>query len=129
MRTLAWGYAERVHTSVNAARRVRAPRFSLHSAFGGWAGLGGRANGNVSGTTRTPVVILSGTLPIPGKVISTKKAVQPFGGFSTFATYSPLSFSSSGALVHTAPIFSSRKSRASGLFACHSFPSVGFVMV
>src|SRR5207244_3716238 len=103
--------------------------FNLHSAFGGYAGFGGIVNGSVSGATRTPVVIFSGTLPIPGNVISMKNAVKPFAGFSTFATNSPLSFSSSGALVQTAPILSNLKSRASGFVACHNFTSVGFVMV
>ncbi len=47
----------------------------------------GAGNGSVSGTTRTPLVILKGYLPPLGNVISTKNAVKPFGGRRTRATH------------------------------------------
>src|SRR5947207_1623613 len=47
----------------------------------------GGGYGSVSGSTRTPVVSLNAYFPPLGKLISTKKAVHPFGGGETRATH------------------------------------------
>src|SRR5262249_43461176 len=88
------------------------------------------ANGSTSGITLTPVVNLNGAMGSPlGKVSSTIYAVQPRFGGVTLATYTPSPCSCSGELFHFGPMLVTRKSRAPGLVACHSFTSDGLAFV
>jgi hypothetical protein len=74
-------------------------------------------------------VIFRGYFPAPGKLISTKNAVQPAAGGSTRAihVFGPLGVN--GVLRYAAPIVSRRKFRAAGFVACHSNTALGSCFV
>src|SRR3954449_12022343 len=79
----------------------------------------GAAYGNVSGSTRMPLVSLNGCVPPLANVNSTKNAVQPFAAAVGLAiqVFGPLGVS--GVLVYALPILSCLKLRPSGLLARH----------
>ena len=92
----------------------------------------------MSGSTRTAVVNLKGYFPGPGKVASTKKAVHPFGGCGTCATYTPGLSATRLLDLYALPIASTRKSRCigigglpqghgeRGLASGHAYRAIGF---